>query len=246
MELQKTTILVTFFIFCGIVLTFIGYFFYRIYMHNKEYQILQFEKLNAEINAAKTERSSIATELHNDIVPLLATVRFRLGSIVSEKQEDIAKCDEALSVSIEEIRRMVRDLAPIEFYDKTFQQAIKDLIQNPMKSGSLVIDFREHEFVEIENDKNEYVYRIVQEIIENAIKHSAAQKLIIEISKEDQHLLIRTSDDGIGFDIEKLSSSGKKGYGLVSIENKVEFLKGSLQIKTGINKGTKYNIRIPV
>lgn len=208
--------------------------------------MLQDEKINAEINAIKTERLSIANELHNDIAPLLASIRFRLGAIETINNVELEKSNEALSICIEHIRGMVRDLAPIGLYDKSFQQAIKEYIKNPLRTDTMYIDFQELECIDLNGDKNEFAYRIIQEIIENAIKHSKAKNLIIEISKEEDQLLIRTSDDGVGFDIDKVSSSEKRGYGLISIQNKIDFIKGTLVLKTAINKGTKYNIRIPI
>lgn len=243
---QETTILIAFTLVSIFILLITGYFFYRLHVHHKEYTILEKEKLNAEMNTIKNERLNIANELHNDIAPLLASIRFRLGAIDTKNKIDAEKCNEALSVCIEHIRGMVRNLAPIGLYDKTFQQAIKEYINNSLRAGSLIIDFREMEYVELEDKKNEFVYRIVQEIIENASKHSKAENMIIEVSMDENQLLIRTSDDGVGFEIDEVNASEKKGYGLLSIQNKIDFLKGSIAVKTGKNKGTKYNIRIPL
>jgi signal transduction histidine kinase len=216
------------------------------YLHHKEYKVLQDEKLHAEMNAIKMERLYIANELHNDIVPILASIRFRLGLAEAKNLEEAEKCNEALSHCIQQIRIVVRDLTPIGFYDKSFQQAIKEFIETGFINSTVKIDFIEYEYVELNGNKNEYVYRILQEIIENALKHSKANKLIIEISKENENLLIRTSDDGVGFDLDEITKTGKRGFGLVGIQNKIDYLKGTIHVNSRKNKGTKYNIRIPM
>lgn len=246
MASTEATIL-TAFIFVSVFITVIaGYFIFRMYVYHKEYKVLQEEKLNAEMNAIKMERQYIANELHNDIVPILASIRFRLGLTEAKNLAEAEKCNEALSNCIQQIRIVVRELSPIGFYDKSFQQAIKEYLENEFRTDAVKIDFIEHEYIELHGDKNEYVYRIIQEVIENTLKHSKANNLIVEISKEENNLLIRTSDNGVGFDIDEISKTGKRGFGLVGIQNKIDYLKGSIHVSSRKNKGTKYNIRIPI
>jgi len=90
------------------------------------------------------------------------------------------------------------------------------------------------------------VYRILQEIIQNTIKHAQATTLSIEISKENKDMLIRTADDGVGFDIKKIKRDHKLGLGVLGIQSRVDFLNGSMSINPESKRGTQYNIRVPI
>ena len=87
---------------------------------------------------------------------------------------------------------------------------------------------------------------MLQEIILNTIKHAKANTLKIEISKEGDKLLIRTADDGIGFNLERMQAENKLGLGLLGIQSRIDFLKGTTSSSDETIKGTRYNIRIPI
>ena len=112
---------------------------------------------------------------------------------------------------------------------------------------NLSIQFKEIDIVQLTPDQNNQMYRILQEIIQNTIKHAQATLLQIEISKENNKiLLIRTSDNGIGYDLEKVRAENKLGLGLLGIQSRVDYLNGTMNISDDIKKGTRYNIRIPI
>ena len=100
--------------------------------------------------------------------------------------------------------------------------------------------------IKISSDQNNHIYRILQEVIQNTIKHAQASTLNIEISKDDDMVLIRTSDDGIGYQMHKIRHDKKLGLGLLGILTRVELLRGNIVQSPEIGNGTKYNIRIPI
>lgn len=85
------------------------------------------------------------------------------------------------------------------------------------------------------------MYRILQEIVNNAIKHANAKDITVSISQIENELQIKISDNGIGFDYE---SKKKKSFGLTNIQNRVQEINGNLEVESNQTKGTNYSITV--
>ena len=234
-----------------IVSTFIGlvtlFFFINLLKQQRRYRQLQKEKLNSEINAAEIERNLIATELHNDIGPYLSSVKMRLDVIVTAQTEELDACKAALDKCVQQVRGMVKAMAPLSIFEIPFQDALKMYIQEVNVHGTLKVILTELDIVPLIPDQNNQIYRILQEIIQNTIKHAQASSLHIEISREgDNTMLIRTSDNGVGYELEKVRAANKLGMGLLGIQSRIDYLNGSISSSAENKSGTKYNIRIPI
>ena len=239
------------FIAFGIVSTFVGLvvivFFVNIFRQQRRYRILQKDKLDSEINAAELERNVIATELHNDIGPYLSSIKMRLDIIATTQNEEMQACKDALDKCVQQVRDMAKALSPLTIFEIPFQDALKKYVQEVNVKGDLKIQLTELERVELSSDQNNQIYRILQEVIQNTIKHAQATSLLIEISREDNKtLLIRTSDNGIGYDFDSIRAQNKLGLGLLGIQSRIDYLNGSMNTSEEIKLGTKYNIRIPI
>lgn len=239
------------FIAFGIVSAFIGlvilFFFINLLKQQRRYRQLQKDKLNSEINASEMERNLIATELHNDIGPYLSSVKMRLDVIESAQFEELDACKAALDKCVQQVRGMAKAMAPLSIFEIPFQDALKKYVQEVNVQGTLKIQLMELDVLPLTPDQNNQIYRILQEIIQNTIKHAQASSLLIEISREgDKTLLIRTSDNGVGYELEKVRAANKLGMGLLGIQSRIEYLNGTMSISDEIKLGTKYNIRIPI
>lgn len=238
------------FIAFGIVAIFLAivilFFLINLYYQQKKYRQLQREKVNAEINATELERNVIATELHNDIGPYLSSIKMRLDVMETDTRAEMEECMTALDICIKQVRGMAKALAPLNIYQQPFQTALRHYIHTLNFKNSIQIEFTEREQIQLTADQHNQVYRILQEIINNTIKHANATHLMIEVGKDKTELLIRTSDDGIGYNIEKLRAANKLGLGLLGIQSRIEYLNGTISISEKKIKGTKYNIRIPL
>jgi len=212
----------------------------------KQYQTLKEEKLMAELTASKREREEIVTELHNDIIPNILTVQMILNQPDVEQSQFVKDSVKLLNATIAKSKELITNLSPISIYGIGFQKAIVDFIDSIKPNKGLKINFIELDDIYCSSEQNNYIFRIIQEIIINTNKHANAQVLDIEISMKENYLLIRTCDDGIGFDYSIQSQSSKKGYGLLDMQNKVEFLKGFLSFNDENKKGTQINIKIPL
>jgi two-component system NarL family sensor kinase len=243
---EERKIFITFAYVTVFVALVIIYFFINIYSQQRKYRTLEKDKLNAEINASLQERSLIATELHNDIGPFLASLKMRLDLLETSNISEMEACKAALDKCVSQIRGMAKDLAPLSIFEIPFQEALIQYISDVNVNHTLDIKFTEITRVHLPADYNNQLYRILQEIILNTIKHANASLLLIEISTERGNLFIQTSDNGIGFDIKEIRSRKKLGLGLLSINNKIDYLKGTFSISEDFSNGTKYNILIPI
>ena len=243
---EERKIFITFASVTVFIALVIIYFFNNIYFQQRKYRKLEKDKLNAEINASAQERNQIATELHNDIGPFLASLRMRLDLLETTSTSEIEACKAALDKCVSQIRGMAKDLSPLNIFEISFQEALIQYIAEVNVNHTLNIKFTEIISVHLSPEHNNQLYRILQEIILNTIKHANASLLLIEISTEQGNLLIQTSDNGIGFDIKEIRSRKKTGLGLLSISNKIGYLNGTFSISEDFSNGTKYNIRIPL
>jgi signal transduction histidine kinase len=151
-----------------------------------------------------------------------------------------------LDSSIKEMRRVAHNMMPEALVKFGLNTALKDFCNEVNQSGALQVSFQS---IGMENTLIEQtiaitIYRIVQELINNTMKHAAAKKAIVQVSKMDDQLSVTVEDDGIGFDISILNQS--KGIGWSNIQNRVDFLKGTLDVQSEKEKGTSVHIELNI
>lgn len=246
MGTQERAIFVAFSLVAGFLAVLLAFFLLSLFKQNRKYRRLQKEKLNAEINATEMERNLIATELHNDIGPYLSSIKMRLNLLETTNQADLLDVKAALDKCVDQVRGMAKSLAPLAIFHIPLIDALKQYISQVSFDQSLKINLIEKESPSLTQDQSNQLYRILQEIILNTVKHAHASELNIEFSKEEDQLLIRTADNGVGYDAYEIRATHKMGLGLLGIQSRIEYLNGTMVISDEIKKGTRYNIRIPL
>jgi len=200
----------------------------------------------AAIQVQEKEREEIGKELHDNINQILASTKLylelALGGNLETLGDTISKSYQNVTFIIEEIRKLSKKLVPPSL-DATLAEAIQDLIDEiqaitPVKI-SLMPDLDEK--LLNENIKL-MIYRIVQEQINNILKHSAASQVEIKITADTEKLDVTIIDNGLGFDTNKKS----KGIGLRNIDNRVKFYNGTTQVISHPGKGCSLEISIPM
>ena len=246
MGTQEREIFVAFSLVAGFLAVLLSFFFLSLFKQNRKYRKLQIDKLNAEINATELERNLIATELHNDIGPYLSSIKMRLNLLETQNKEDLLEVKAALDKCVDQVRGMAKSLAPLAIFHISLIDALKQYIANLSLDQSLKIQLIEKEIPTLTQDQSNQLYRVLQEIILNTVKHAHATELNIEFSLEGDQFLIRTADNGIGFDASEIREKHKLGLGLLGIQSRIEYLNGTMVSSDEIKKGTRYNIRIPI
>lgn len=246
MGTQERAIFVAFSIVACFLAVLLLFFFLSLFKQNRKYRRLQAEKLNAEINATELERNLIATELHNDIGPYLSSIKMRLNLLETQNEEDLLEVKIALDKCVDQVRGMAKSLAPLAIFHISLIDALKQYIANVSVDQSLKIQLIEKVIPTLTQDQNNQLYRILQEIILNTVKHAHATELTIEFSLDDNLLLIRTADNGVGYDAYEVREKHKMGLGLLGIQSRIDYLNGTMVLSDELTKGTRYNIRIPI
>jgi len=243
---QKGEIFIAFIAVACFLAGLMLFFFINLFKQNKKFKRLQKDKLNAEINATELERNLIATELHNDIGPYLSSIKMRLNLVETKNSDELLEVKDALDKCVGQVRGMAKALAPLSIFHIALIDALKQYISQISIDQSLKINLIEKNMPALGQDQSNQLYRILQEIILNTVKHAHATTLNIEFSKEKDLLLIRTADNGIGYDAYEIRAQQKMGLGLLGIQSRIEYLNGSLVLSDKVKNGTRYNIRIPL
>lgn len=204
------------------------------------------EIVKAIMEAQEKERREISSELHDNVNQILTTCKLFLEIARNDPADArfIDACHQNIQMVIEEIRNISHNLAPYTLKDLGLAAAIHDIVQKINQSGKLMIRLLSFQNLEedlISPDIKLAVFRIVQEKINNVLKHSQATELNIGIAVQPPRILLTLTDNGRGFD-EKTT---KKGMGLNNIHNRVEFYKGSMQLKTAPGAGCELRVDLP-
>lgn len=223
----------------------IAYFFYVIGSQHKKIIEWQQVRVNAEINTLENERKSIAIDIHDDLGPLLSSVKMRVSTVSSIDETDneiIRNSVEQMDDIIKKFRKISTNLLPNALLRNSLNDAVNDFIGRVSQSH-IAIRFTSN-VKELAEHENINIYRIIQEIIHNTLKHSQADLLSIDIHKDSEQIVIVTQDNGIGFTVTH--DADVKTIGLLSIQSRVLLLNGTYTINSKIGNGTQYEIRIPL
>ncbi len=231
-----------------IIAVIIVYFFVSIIRYHRRYMKLQRERIFAEITIRENERKRIAADLHDSLGPLLSAVNLNVSSVDIENDDDKMVLDKTagyLDEIIGSMRRISHDLLPNTLERKGLLEAIREFITQVKGKQTLDIQLYVVKEIHISKEKEIHIFRMIQEIVHNTIKHAKATTLQIGFSEESGHLLCLTKDDGRGFEKEK-ALAGSQGLGLRSLESRCEILNGILSMDSKPGYGTNYFIKIPV
>ena len=195
--------------------------------------------VNAMIEGQETERKRIAADLHDRLGSMLATVKLHFSS---EKKGGIEKGQTLLDQSVEEVRKISHNLASSSLVKFGLIASLQSLSES-ISSNKFRVDFLHHGIEERLSSETEIsLYRCVQELISNIIRHANASKITIQLQKNNNDLNLIVEDNGIGFNTKQKSS----GIGLKNITSRVKSLKGNIAFDSSINKGTTVIIDIPL
>lgn len=208
-----------------------------------EEQKLRFKSV---IEAEEKERSRIAQELHDGLGQMLSTARLNVAgledSIIPEDKEWLDKSLKIIDDACIEVRHISHNMMPSALIRLGLIPAIHELVNNINSSKQFKIDFNTNVKESLGSSLDITIYRIVQEVLNNMIKHSKADKINVGINKNDADLTINMKDNGIGFDTDKLKDS--KGIGWKNIFSRVNMMDGTIKVESEPQKGTKVYINL--
>lgn len=191
-------------------------------------------------NAQEAERKKLGEELHDNINQLLGVVKLYIEHAQvnpAAKDEMLKKSSEYLMQVINEIRSLSKSLVSPTLKDLGLIASIYELIETiqDTKMINIEVDTKEFEENKLPEVKKLMVYRILQEQLNNIVKHSRAEHVVIELKHISPNVYLRIEDDGMGFDIKNVRS----GLGLKNIRHRLELFKGKMNVQSSPGHGCK-------
>lgn len=217
----------------------------------KRRQLVQQEFSRKLLESQESERKRIASEMHDSLGQYLLAIKnwalFGLNSL-SEKdpaREYLTEVSETSSLAIEEVREIAHNLRPYQLERLGLTNTLEYMLKN-LKNSTAIQIFYELEQIDGFLSKTDEIvfYRIVQECLNNVIKHSQAANVWLSVKLKDNLIEFICCDDGEGFDFETAKNSAKSGLGLNGIVERVKILKGEYRIESEIEKGTKVIVQV--
>ena len=205
-------------------------------------------RIQSVIDTQEQERQRLSRDLHDGLGQMLLAIKLKMDQIVihedSKHQKHLQEAKELLKNAISEIRVISEDLTPVVLSNFGLEEGIKKLCRDTIQSTnikmSLVCDNLDK--VKLGAKNQIYIYRILQEAINNIIKHSEATKVTIKVVSNYKQLLLHIQDNGKGFD----NNSKNFGSGLKNIDERTQMLEGEMELISSVVDGTKINIKIPI
>ena len=219
----------------------------------KDYQS-KLKKLNSKLSIAiEKERRRISEYLHDGIGQTLSLVNIKLTSLLIDEQlpktkKKIRESVELINNAINETRTLTYELSPPILYELGLVAAIKWRLEKLENGNGIDTKLIVASIIpRLSNDLNILLFRIVNELITNSIKHAKTKYIEIELRDGDHQLCISVLDNGRGFNYKRrLKFSEEGGFGLFNISERLDSIQGSLHFESEKGKGTKAIIRIPL
>lgn len=220
----------------------------RISELEKEKQLLATQSL---LKGQEDERSRLAKDLHDGLGGLLSGVKLQLGAmkgnviLTEEYSRAFNNALAKLDISINEMRRVAHNMMPEALLNLGLQQALQDYCDGLSESQVFQINCEFHGLDQRMGASEEVVvYRIVQELLNNAVKHSAATEILAQVIRQENKLTITVEDNGKGFNREDLDIYNSAG--LRNIQSRVNYLGGQMDIQSTPGKGTAVYIECTI
>lgn len=262
-QLRQKNILNYFFAASAVSLLAISLLTYRSYKNRQKLQQVRINDLEKEkqltateavLKGEEQERTRLAKDLHDGLGGILSGIKFSLSNMkgnlimTPDNTQAFERSIDMLDSSIREMRRVAHNMMPEVLVRYGLNVALNEFCSEISSSGVIHANYQSvgMDNIVLEQTTEITIYRVVQELVNNAIKHAAAENILIQLhaSGQEKQLTVTVEDDGKGFDIAMLQQS--PGIGWSNIQNRVDFLKGKIDIKSAPGKGTSVLIEITI
>lgn len=226
-------------------------FLFRIYLKRKNKLLLEKERMNIEFEQTLLKSkleiqehtfTEISREIHDNIGQVLSLVRINLNTLDAPVEaKKINLMDELLGKAITDLRSLSHSLDADHIRNKGWITAVTRLLNDLQKSGKYKTHLQQDDDLPaLGNDKPIILFRMIQEIINNVIRHAAADTIYLDARKENNNLVIKITDNGKGFDVSKNSG----GVGVQNLKTRAKMIGADLVIKSDKGIGTVVTISI--
>lgn len=204
----------------------------------------------ARFSAVVEERQRLARELHDAVSQQLFAISMTATAVgrtlekdFNKAQRQITLIEEMSSVAQSEMRALLLHLRPVHLEGKGLSEGLSELIHELKAKVPINILFEMDDEIRLAKGIEDHLFRIVQEALSNALRHSRAEKMEIKLLRSTDIVRLSIRDNGVGFDLDVKKHAS---YGIVSMKERVNEIGGSIHIITAPDKGTRIDIRVPI
>jgi len=228
-------------------------------MKHSEERLMKYQqslkKLTSEINLAEErERRRIAVNLHDHLTQSLAMMKISLAGIQKEIlsgeiKENLKEVRKYLDDAIQNSRKITYELSPPVLYELGLSEAVEWLLKQ-IENGNKIKTFFDSDIKDlfIDNDERILLFRSINELLNNCIKHSRCNKVAVKLFTQQNNICVNVKDDGAGFDPDKINNRNPEegGFGLFSVKERLEYLNGKITIISSPGSGTEIKLLLPL
>ena len=261
LSIQKKSIVNIFLMFGIGALFIISFLYYRNFSNKQKFHKQRINELETEkqleateavLKGEEQERTRLAKDLHDGLGGMLSGIKYSFTTMkenlmmTPENHQAFERSMDMLDSSIKEMRRVAHNMMPEALVRFGLDTALKDFCNDINQSGALKVNYQSFgmDGIVLGETTSITLYRIIQELLNNRMKHANARSAIVQLTLSNGHLSVTVEDDGKGFDTNILKI--KKGIGWVNIQNRVEFLKGKMDITSKACEGTSVQIELTI
>lgn len=248
-------IFLTTIVFLILVLTIILFFSY--FQKKKTAYLIEQREIQSrfeeEITKSKMEiqeqaLQNISWEIHDNVGQLLSVAKMQLNLVqmsLSEKNaEKINEIGDIVGKSLQELRSLAKSLNPESIKSKGLIDSVSHEIKRFKRLNVINAHFNiSDNTYKLSNEKEIILFRILQELFNNTLKHSKAKNLVVVFNYDSMELNIIVEDDGVGFDMK--GDNHFEGIGLINMKSRAKLIGATFEMESSINKGTKLYISCP-
>lgn len=226
---------------------------YRNYKHKQNLQQRRITELETQqqltaaeavLKGEEQERTRLAKDLHDGLGGMLSGIKYSLSNMkgnlimTPDNAQAFERSMDMLDSSIKEMRRVAHNMMPEALVKFGLDTALNDFCTDVNQSGIVRVNYQSIglEGAALSQTIAITVYRIIQELLNNVMKHASAKSVVVQVSKTNDEISITVEDDGKGFDSTILN--GTKGMGWENIQSRIAYLKGKLDVQSEPGKGT--------
>ncbi|WP_053956856.1 sensor histidine kinase [Inediibacterium massiliense] len=208
------------------------------------------------IKGQEEERQRVAREIHDGPAQSMANVVIKaeiceklLQKDIDQTKYELGQLKSIVRGCLKDVRKIIYDLRPMSLDDLGLVPTIERLIINFKEETKIPVNFSANCIQEVERTVVQLsLFRIIQEALNNIRKYAKSSTVIVKLESIDHKINLLIMDDGVGFDMEKMSPTNKQesGFGLFIMKERVELLKGKIDIQSSVGMGTRIKVTIPL
>ncbi len=224
---------------------------YTWFMEHKR-RIYEKRVLNAIITTEEKERRRFSKDLHDNLGPLLSSAKLSISALTSlestaSQKEILNNADFVINEAIKSLKETSNNLSPHILNNFGVARAVNTFINKLVLPSQMKLKFNTNiKDSRYDDDIEAIMYRVVCELLNNALKYSQATKITVNIKRHGDDIELLVSDNGVGFNPDKLDENDNAGMGLSNITSRISSLKGDIDIKSALGEGTIIKILIKI